>query len=167
MRAARPLFAPIRWLTAAMVACLLLTGGALAVAVDPPLEDPALEERARALHKQLRCLVCQNQSIEDSNAGLARDLRVLVRERVAAGDSDEAVLSFVVARYGDWVLLQPPLKGSTLLLWIAPIVLLLAALGGAFFWLRAQRAPAATPTAGLSDSERRRLDSLLKEREPE
>ena len=83
------------------------------VAVDKPLGDPMLEARARAIHKQLRCLVCQNQSIEDSNASLARDLRILVRDRISAGDDDEAVIRFVVDRYGDWVLLQPPLtQGS-------------------------------------------------------
>ncbi len=141
--------------------------GVFAVAVDPPLADPALEARARELHKQLRCLVCQNQSIEDSNAALARDLRVLVRERVAAGDSDAAVLDFVVARYGDWVLLQPPLKGSTVLLWAAPVVLLLAAALGAFFWLRAGGRGAPATAADLSESERRRLDALMKENPPE
>src|SRR6185436_13040297 len=96
-------------------------------AVDPGemLKDPALEARARRISQELRCLVCQNQSIDDSNAELARDLRVLVRERLAAGDSDAAVLAFVEARYGEFVLLRPPLKLHTLALWSAPILLLL------------------------------------------
>ncbi|MDP7547845.1 MAG: cytochrome c-type biogenesis protein CcmH, partial [Alphaproteobacteria bacterium] len=97
--------------------CLMgLVAPAWSVAVDPPLDDPVLEARARAIHKQLRCLVCQNQSIEDSNATLARDLRMLVRERITAGDSDEATIRFIVARYGDWVLLRPPMKVGTVLL---------------------------------------------------
>ena len=103
-----------RWLAILVLAVWPMAAGA--VAVDKPLDDPALEARAREIHKELRCLVCQNQSIEDSNADLARDLRQLVRERLAAGDSDEEVLSFVVARYGDWVLLTPPVQGNTMLL---------------------------------------------------
>jgi cytochrome c-type biogenesis protein CcmH len=140
-----------------------------AVAVDKPLADPAQEARARELHKQLRCLVCQNQSIEDSNAELARDLRQLVRERIAAGDSDEATVAFVVARYGDWVLLQPPLKTATILLWSAPGLLLLAGLLVAAVWFRRRRSGAAavqTPTP-LSDEERRRLDEIMTQDPPE
>ncbi|NVP54215.1 cytochrome c-type biogenesis protein [Mycoplana rhizolycopersici] len=101
---------------------------ALAVNPDEVLSDPALEARARALSAQLRCMVCQNQSIDDSNAELARDLRLLVRERISGGDSDEAVIEYVVSRYGEFVLLKPRLKPETLLLWGAPIVLFL---GGA------------------------------------
>lgn len=101
---------------------------ALAVNPDEVLSDPALEARARALSAQLRCMVCQNQSIDDSNAELARDLRLLVRERILGGDSDEAVIEYVVSRYGEFVLLKPRLKPETLLLWGAPIVLFL---GGA------------------------------------
>ncbi len=101
---------------------------ALAVNPDEVLSDPVLEARARALSAQLRCMVCQNQSIDDSNAELARDLRLLVRERISGGDSDEAVIDYVVSRYGEFVLLKPRLKPETILLWGAPIVLFL---GGA------------------------------------
>ncbi|WP_246422797.1 cytochrome c-type biogenesis protein [Mycoplana azooxidifex] len=113
----------------ALVLFLLLSPlPAFAVNPDEVLPDPALEARARALSAQLRCMVCQNQSIDDSNAELARDLRVLVRERIVSGDSDEAVIDYVVSRYGEFVLLKPRLRGETLLLWGAPIVLFL---GGA------------------------------------
>ena len=109
------------------------------------LADPALEARARHLSQDLRCLVCQNQSIDDSNAELARDLRLLVRERLAAGDSDAAVLAFVESRYGEFVLLRPPFRPHTLLLWLTPLLLLGAA---------AQPAP-------LSPAEQQRLEALL------
>lgn len=109
-------------------AFLLSSIPALAVNPDEVLSDPVLEARARALSAQLRCMVCQNQSIDDSNAELARDLRLLVRERIAGGDSDEAVIDYVVSRYGEFVLLKPRLKPETILLWGAPIVLFL---GGA------------------------------------
>ncbi|MCD2181012.1 cytochrome c-type biogenesis protein [Rhizobium sp. GN54] len=113
----------------ALILFLLLSPlPAFAVNPDEVLADPALEARARALSAQLRCMVCQNQSIDDSNAELARDLRVLVRERIVSGDSDEAVIDYVVSRYGEFVLLKPRLRGETLLLWGAPIVLFL---GGA------------------------------------
>lgn len=128
--------------------------------VDPPLEDPVLEARAIELHKRLRCLVCQNQSIHESNAELARDLRIIVRERLAAGDTDEQAVQFLVDRYGDWVLLNPPFKPATLLLWLGPLVILLVAGGAAFAYLR--RSPGESPEL-LSDDERRRLDRLLRE----
>lgn len=131
-------------------------------AVEPEeiLKDTALEQRARNISKRLRCLVCQNQSIDDSNAGLARDLRVLVRKRLTAGDSDQAVIAFVVARYGDFVLLRPPVKPVTYVLWFGPaLILLLAGLGAAAF-LRGRRAAAAAP---LTDGERKRLKSILGE----
>src|SRR5262245_39310993 len=114
---------PTRRLLAAL-ALLALLLPAHAVEPDEMLRDPQLEARARQLSQALRCLVCQNQSIDDSNAGLARDLRVLVRERLSAGDSDQAVLAFVAARYGDFVLLRPPLEAHTLLLWAAPLLML-------------------------------------------
>lgn len=107
-------------------AFLLAAAPAFAVNPDEVLADPALEARARALSAELRCMVCQNQSIDDSNAELARDLRLLVRERLKNGDSDEAVIEYVVSRYGEFVLLNPRLRGETLLLWGAPIVLFLA-----------------------------------------
>jgi len=100
---------------------------ALAVEPDEVLSDPALEARARALSAELRCMVCQNQSIDDSNADLAKDLRVLLRERIAAGDTDSQVRDFLVVRYGDFILLKPRLKAETILLWAAaPVILLLA-----------------------------------------
>ncbi|MDR6757230.1 cytochrome c-type biogenesis protein CcmH [Mycoplana sp. BE70] len=111
-----------------VVAFLLSAFPALAVNPDEVLSDPALEARARALSAQLRCMVCQNQSIDDSNAELARDLRLLVRERIASGDNDEAVIDYVVSRYGEFVLLKPRLKPETILLWGAPAILFL---GGA------------------------------------
>ncbi len=148
--------------------CLLLLFAVFAPAhaVEPGemLKDPALEARARKISQELRCLVCQNQSIDDSNADLARDLRVLVRERLTAGDSDAAVLAFVEARYGEFVLLRPRLSLHTALLWSAPILLLL---GAAIYILRrtrAQRQSAAgarrraTP---LSPAEQQRLEALL------
>jgi cytochrome c-type biogenesis protein CcmH len=110
---------------------------ARAVQPDEVLPDPALERRARALSEGLRCLVCQNQSIDDSNAPLARDLRLLIRERLKAGDSDEQAVDFIVARYGDFVLLRPRFTPETWLLWIGPFGLLLVA--GAIVYLRRRR----------------------------
>ena len=139
---------------------------AWAVAVDTPLDDPLLEARARAIHKQLRCLVCQNQSIEDSNAGLARDLRILVRDRISAGDSDAAAIGYIVERYGDWVLLQPPVKGRTVLLWLGPILFLLLAVVLILLWYRRRSGVTATAaTAPLSVDEQARLKALLDDRE--
>lgn len=131
---------------------------AQAIGADEALADPALEARARDLFRKLRCLVCQNQSIDDSDADLARDLRVLVRERLRAGDSDKEVLRFLTQRYGEFVLLKPPLRAGTLALWTAPFVLLLA--GGFAIALRARRR-AAAEAAPLSDAERAKLDRLL------
>jgi cytochrome c-type biogenesis protein CcmH len=126
------------------------------------LKDPALEARARKLSQELRCVVCQNQSIDDSNAPLAHDLRVLVRERLAAGDSDAQVLSFVEARYGAFVLLRPRFTLQTLLLWLTPLLLLAGA--GVFLWRARTRAPAAAATqAPLTPEEQRRLDALLRQ----
>ncbi|HBC08751.1 MAG TPA: cytochrome C biogenesis protein CcmH, partial [Rhodospirillaceae bacterium] len=110
---------------AALLLAALPLSPAHAVNPDEMLADPALEHRARVISRDLRCLVCQNQSIDDSDAGLAKDLRVLVRERLKAGDSNEQVIDYVVARYGDFVLLKPPVKGSTLVLWIGPAVVAL------------------------------------------
>jgi cytochrome c-type biogenesis protein CcmH len=105
----------------------------MAVEVNEMLADPVLEARARELGKELRCLVCQNQSIDDSNAGLAKDLRVLVRQRLTAGDSDEQALRYIVDRYGDYVLLRPPVKPATYALWLAPVIFLAL---GAFAFAR-------------------------------
>lgn len=139
---------------------LLVAPAAHAVQPDEILPNPALEQRARAISGELRCLVCQNQSIDDSDAPLARDLRILVRERLVAGDNDKAVVDFVVARYGDFVLLRPPLNAQTLLLWGAPFIILLLAI--AFLWRRARQrlVDAAAPNA-LSTEERARLVALL------
>ena len=115
--------------------CLMLSC-ALAVMPDEVLKDPALEARARVISQDLRCLVCQNQSIDDSNAPLARDLRLIVRERLSAGDTDTQVFDYVVARYGNYVLLKPPLQTDTFLLWAAPFIMLAVGLGFAALYLR-------------------------------
>ncbi len=142
------------------VLLLFADGPALAQTVDPPLSDPAQEARASDLHKQLRCLVCQNQSIADSNADLARDLRVIVRERISAGDSDRQVLNYMVARYGDWVLLNPPFKATTLVLWLGPALIFFGAAFGVFFFFRRTHRQFAA-AAPLDKDEKRRLDALL------
>jgi cytochrome c-type biogenesis protein CcmH len=140
----------------------LVIAPAFAVEPDEVLPDPALEARARTLSKELRCMVCQNQSIDDSAAPLARDLRLLVRERLKAGDSDTQVLDFLVRRYGDFVLLKPPFNWQTALLWLlSPLLLLLATLS---LWpaiRRARRGPMVTSPAPLTDAEQGRLRSLL------
>ena len=144
------------------LALLLLVFAFPAFAVEPSevLPNPALETRAREIGRALRCVVCQNQSIDDSNAEVARDMRRAVRERLTAGDNDAAVFDFMVARYGDYVLLKPPFKSGTLILWLgAPLVLLIA--GGALL-IAARRRKAIVPPQPLSDEEQRRLDSLLK-----
>jgi len=143
-------------LAAALVAALLSTP---AHAVSDPAEmlpNPAQEARAEQVGRQLRCLVCQNESIEDSNADLARDLRRMVRTRIAAGDTDDSATAWVVARYGDFVRLRPPVTATTAFLWASPVLAVLAGLG--FALLSRRRAPA--PAAPLTDSERSRLDAL-------
>jgi cytochrome c-type biogenesis protein CcmH len=143
---------------------LMLTAPA-AHAVNPSemLPDPKLESRARDISQGLRCLVCQNQSIDDSDAELARDLRVIVRERIKAGDSNEQVERFVVDRYGDYVLLKPPFKASTYLLWFGPLGLLLIAIAVAvnFYRRRGIAADAIAAPAKLSADEERKLKKLL------
>jgi len=139
---------------------LALAAPALAVNPDEMLKDPAQEQRAREISKELRCLVCQNQSIDDSDAPLARDLRVIVRERISAGDSDDQVLGFVTDRYGDYVLLKPPFKATTLVLWIGPVLILLAAAGAALAFYRRRRSEPEAP-APLTEEEKRRLQTLL------
>jgi len=129
--------------------------------IDTPLPDPAMESRARAIHKLLRCLVCQNQSIDDSNAPLARDLRVLVRERLATGESDDEAIDYIVNRYGDWVLLDPPFKLRTLALWIGPLIIFLFAAGGVFLVLRRRQAAPSGAPAPLTEAEKARLEKLL------
>jgi cytochrome c-type biogenesis protein CcmH len=135
---------------------------AFAVMPAERLADPALEARARALSQELRCLVCQNQSIDDSNADLAHDLRVLVRERLTAGDSDAQVLTYLTSRYGDYVLLRPPVEPATYLLWFGPPALLLV--GGIVIlvgWRRRAASSTAAAAPPLSADERRRLAQLL------
>jgi cytochrome c-type biogenesis protein CcmH len=151
-----------RWLCAALLAgCLLAPAGHAATSPDEILADPVLEQRARGLARQLRCLVCQNQSIDDSDAELARDLRQIVRERLVAGDSDDEILAFLTARYGDFVLLKPPVEPATWGLWFGPLALLLLGGGGIALYL-GRRAPE-TPVATLSAEERARLDALMSE----
>jgi cytochrome c-type biogenesis protein CcmH len=147
-------------LAVALLALLVVLTPAHAVDPGEMLRDPALEARARHISQELRCLVCQNQSIDDSNAELARDLRVLVRERLAAGDTDAAVLAFVEARYGEFVLLRPRLSPHTALLWSAPLLLLLAA--AIVLLRRARSRPLAAGAAPLSPAEQQRLEDLLK-----
>ena len=143
------------WLRAFLLALCLVTPVA-ALSPDEILDDPVLEQRARDISAGLRCLVCQNQSIDDSDADLAKDLRVLVRERLVAGDSDEAVRQYLVDRYGEYVLLNPRVNSHTILLWIAAPVLLLVGLGTLVVVGRRRRAV----EAGLSAEEQAELDEL-------
>lgn len=140
-------------------ALLAIAAPAAAVMPDEMLPDAAQESRARAISKDLRCVVCQNQSIDDSDAPLARDLRMLVREQITAGKSDAQVRDYVVARYGNFVLLKPPVEADTLLLWAGPFAVLLLGAAGLIVWQR--RRPATTPdSAPLSAAERAELDRL-------
>ena len=142
----------------ALFALLIAIPAAFAVQPDEVMSDPALEARARSLSSELRCLVCQNQSIDDSDASLAKDIRVLIRERIAKGESNEAVRDFLVSRYGDFILLKPPFKLETLLLWLsAPLTLLL---GGFAIWRATRRVATATPA--LSADEERRLADIAR-----
>lgn len=157
----------------ALIVVLALVAPLSAGAVEPNeiLKDPALEARAREVGKELRCVVCQNQSIDDSNAELAGDMRVLVRERILAGDSNVQVIDYMVGRYGDYVLLDPPFKAATLVLWIGPAVI--AGLGLIWLVMMFRRRKGASGedellTAGpqavpLSDEERRKLEKIMKE----
>jgi len=155
-----------RCLLASILFCALTAISAPSQAVEPSevLADPALETRARNLSQHLRCVVCQNQSIDDSNAPLARDLRVLLRERLKAGDTDEAANDYIVSRYGNFVLLKPPVQVSTLLLWFGPgIIFILALLA---FWTLIRKRPeksADDASQTLTAAEREELQSILKE----
>ena len=143
-----------------VLALSLPPGPASALEPDEVLDDPVLEQRARDLSKVIRCVVCQNESIDSSNAEIAREVRLLVRERMVAGDTDRQVLDYLVARYGDFVLLRPPMKASTYLLWFGPAIVLVLGLIGVFVFFRRQRAaPAAV--APLSAEEAARLSRLL------
>ena len=143
---------------------LLLLVGTIcpASALDPGEELPvaAQEQQARTLFRELRCMVCQNQSIDDSDAPLAKDLRMLVRERVAAGDGDNEIRAFLVSRYGDFVLLRPPVTGNTILLWVAPGLVLLIGAIGIYLAVRRQRIPPGD--LALSDAERAKLDAITR-----
>ncbi len=151
----------MRWLTTILV-CLALVTPAAAFQPDEALDDPALEARARALSAELRCLVCQNQSIDDSDAPLARDLRLLIRERIVAGDTDGEVIDFVVARYGEFVLLRPPFAPHTWALWLAPPLLLGA--GALVLIALARRRRSSMPgPAPLTAEEARRLDRIIED----
>ncbi len=153
-------------LFAALALLIALSGPALAIQPDEVLADPALEARARDLSKGLRCLVCQNQSIDDSDADLARDLRIILRERLSAGDSDTQAIAYLTARYGDFVLLKPPIKPVTWALWFGPAALLLLGAGGIVIGLRRRKASDGALDA-LSDPERARLAAILKDRDQE
>ena len=137
---------------------LLLATPALAVRPDEVLTDPALESRARALSQDLRCLVCRNENIDDSDADLARDLRLLLRERLTAGDSDAQATAFIVDRYGEFVLLKPNASGANLLLWLAGPIMLLA--GGAVALTMLRRRQTEAEPAALSPADQARLDQL-------
>lgn len=147
----------------ALAAAFLLVLAGPAFAVDPAemLQNPKLEARAEKLGAGLRCMVCQSESIEESNADLARDIRVIVRQRILAGESDEQIRKYLVSRYGDYVLLDPPFKLRTLVLWLGPFALLLAAAAAGFTVLR--RRAAAPPPPPLTPEEQRRLDALLRD----
>lgn len=143
----------------ALLLGLILAGAALAREAPPAAADPALEKRVLALTEQLRCLVCQNQTIADSHAELAVDLKNQVREKLKQGESEEKIIEYMVARYGDFVLYRPPVKASTMPLWLGPFVLLLAALGGLFYYIARRRRSA--PERALSEEEQARVRSLL------
>lgn len=145
-----------------LVLILMLIAAPLwAVQPDEILDDPVLEQRARDLSKGLRCLVCQNESIDESNATLARDLRLLVRERLVAGDSDEAAVAYIVARYGEFVLLNPPVTGANWLLWAAGPLMLLLAGGTGLIYVRGRSAARSGNDTPLSEAEQARLNDIL------
>ncbi len=142
---------------------MLLATPVLAIGVDEHrFDDPAQEARAQQVFLTLRCLVCQNQSIADSDADLARDLREIVRERMTAGDSDDQIRSYLVDRYGDWVLLEPPVKQTTMVLWFGPALILL--IGGAGLFVAMRKRKAAPLMADLTAEERAEIAKLLKDK---
>jgi len=157
----------MRHVLAALFALVLIgCPAARAVQPDEIMTDLAKEARARDLSRELRCMVCQNQSIDDSDAPLARDLRLLVRERITAGDSDTQVMDFLVARYGEFVLLKPRFEGQTLLLWLVPPLMLAG--GGLALWIYARRRPKAVDAMmELTPDEEARLTKLLSDNLPE
>lgn len=149
---------------AALLALLLALAAPVgAVQPDEVLADPALETRARALSKELRCLVCRNESIDESHAPLARDLRILLRERLVAGDSDAEAMAFIVDRYGEYVLLNPTTSGSNLILWVAGPAMLLGGGAIAALYIRRRARAGEAPDTSLTETERARLAEILKE----
>jgi cytochrome c-type biogenesis protein CcmH len=150
-------------LSAIFVLLALALPTAWAVTPDEMLKDPALEARARDISQLLRCVVCQNQSIDDSNAPLAKDLRILVRERITAGDSNEKAIGYIVARYGNFVLLKPPMQINTLLLWIGPFLLLALAVAVLLRTLKSQHATE-DPATPITEHDEKRLAELLDDR---
>ncbi len=146
---------------ALLAIALAISGAALAANPSEMLDDPALEARARDISAELRCLVCQNQSIDDSDAALARDLRVLVRERLAAGDTNDEVFAYVTDRYGDFVLLRPPFNAATVLLWVLPFVVVAVGLVAGGLYMRRRQA---APVVALSPEEEAALAKLLADR---
>ena len=148
---------------AIILALALFATPVMAVEPDEILSDPALEARARTLSQGLRCPVCRNETIDDSDAPIARDLRLLLRERLVAGDSDADAVAYIVARYGEYVLLTPPAQGITLTLWLAGPALLLFGAGGAAAYVRSQRRTTRTTDAALSPAEAARLAELLRD----
>ncbi len=146
----------------ALTLALLVAMPSFAVEPDEILDDPVLEERARDLSAELRCLVCRNESIDESNAELARDLRLLVRERLLAGDTDDEVIAFLVERYGEYVLLRPSTSGSSILLWLAGPLMLLIAVGVGIGYIRGRKL-ATDPVEALSAEDQARLKALLKD----
>ncbi|MDA0230139.1 MAG: cytochrome c-type biogenesis protein CcmH [Proteobacteria bacterium] len=157
-------------LTALALAALILSlvlhapGAVYAFSADEALDDPALEARALTLHHELRCPVCNGQAISDSNAELARDLRRIVRERIAAGDSDDAVFDYLTARYSDFILLRPPVKPTNYVLWFGPALVFVAGAGGLWiFVVRRRRRGAESAPAPLSEAERKQVESLSRD----
>ncbi len=148
-----------------LMAFFVLTTAAQAVEPDEILADAALEARAREVSKDLRCVVCQNQSIDDSNSGIAKKMRVLVRDRITKGDSNQEVKDYLVSRYGDFVLLKPPVKAKTMFLWFGPALMVILGLVGIIFYYRrrSRETVETTGAAPLSAEEQARLEALLKE----
>lgn len=150
----------LKWMIAALA--VGLAAPTWAVQPEEMLDDPVLEERAREISQDLRCLVCRNENIDDSNSELAKDLRLLVRERLTAGDSNEETVDFIVDRFGEYVLLRPRSSGSNMVLYLAGPLMLLLALAGALSYLRGRSKAPAKAEAGLSAEEQARLDEILK-----
>ena len=148
---------PLANMAAMAAAMALLAGPAAAVNPDEQLPDPALEARAHKLSKELRCVVCQNQSIDDSDAALARDLRIILRERIAAGDTDRQALDHIAARYGSFVQLNPPVRWDTFALWFGPLLILLAGGAGVAIYMRGRRPAAGAPLTAAEEAEAAKL----------